>query len=78
MIVGIWQMGFSENAAVKGASPSTDVVDCINKFISTGNQNALSPLQALSMINEKMVHGSRVQDLKVGFAVTLADHVVFV
>ena len=80
MIVGIWQMGFSENAAVKGASPSTDVVDCVNKFISTGNQTALYPLQVLYMINATVVQGSRVQDFSIGlnqgFAVTLAAHLI--
>ena len=80
MIVGIWQMGFSENAAVKGASPSTDVVDCINKFISTGNQTALYPLQVLYMINATVIQGSRVQDFSIGlnqgFAVTLAAHLI--
>ncbi len=49
MIVGIWQMGFAENAAGKGLSPSTDVVDCISESFSTGNQTALHPLQALHM-----------------------------
>ena len=43
VIVGIWQMGFSENAAARGASPSTDVADCVNKFISAGNQATRLP-----------------------------------
>ncbi len=80
MTVGIWQMGFLENMAVKGASPSTDVMDCVHKFITTGSQTALYPLQALYMFNAAPVQGSRVQDFSVGlnqgFATTLAAHLI--
>ena len=80
MIVGIWQMGFLENIAVKGASPSTDVMDCVHKFITTGSQTALYPLQVLYMFNAAPVQWSKVQDFSVGlnqgFATTLAAHLI--
>ena len=81
MNVGLWQLGFAENMAVKGASPSTDVMDCVHKFIMTGNQTALYPLQALYMFEAATpVQGSKVQDFSVGlnqgFATTLAAHLI--
>ena len=82
MTVGLWQLGFAEEMAVKGASPSTDVMDCVHKFVMTGNQTALYPLQVLHMFNTAPVQGARVQEFSVGlnqgFATTLAAHLICV
>ena len=38
VLVGLWQLGYREEFSIKGASPSTDVLDCLQKFILLGNE----------------------------------------
>ena len=77
--VALHQLGFEEDMAIKGASPSTDILDCLEKIILKGNETSLYPLQVLYNINRNAVLGAPVEPfsvgLHVGFAVTLASHI---
>ena len=78
VLVGLWQLGYREEFSIKGASPSTDVLDCLQKFILKGNETQLYPLHVLYMMNAPARSGSNVENFSVGlsqgFAVTMAAH----
>ena len=76
----LWSLGFHEHCSVKGASPSSDVVDCFEKFTMSGNETYLYPLVAHFQMNPAtpITPGAAVEDFSVGlvmgFAVTLGCH----
>ena len=76
----LWKLGFQEHCSVKGASPTTDIIDCVEKFITKGNETFLYPLIVHFQMNppQNITPGAQIQDFSVGlvmgFAVTLACH----
>ena len=78
--VALSQLGFLPDAGMKGPSPSSDVLDCISKFVMSGNETSKYPLEVLYMMNVPLVTGSPVESfsigLNVGFAVTTACHII--
>ena len=76
----LWCLGFQESCSVKGASPTTDVFDCVEKFIMSGNETFLYSLVVYFQMNppKPITPGVPIQDFSVGlvmgFAVTLGCH----
>ena len=82
VMVGLWQLGFYSASAIKGPSPTSDVVDCLEKIMTskTGNETKLYPLQVLyGLCGPPASPGAPVVPfsvgLNVGFTVTLACHI---